>query len=399
MKSRGVIVCLGLVSIGALFAADGTAAPRSRESRERAERKSAAGDVVARDNHENGQKNDRNATVSDPRDLPPITLTDNKGAAPLLTDPQPVAPPPPPLPTMAPAQVAAQSSPALALAALDRRIADLDAEEEASKRELGEIGTKIAEAHQRALGRGRAFYRVTRAGMLPVGGGFGELVSHALRVERSRRALGAELASERKLRERGADLSRSLERIARDRVALGSQRTAMDAARLAVEDESRRSAAFDRAFASSSGPGEYVAVYGGSGAAPGGVAGGFASQRGRVLFPLAGRSEVRPAKREGTEGPGLEIRASQGAPVRAIYGGRIAFADRYAAYGRLVIVDHGDHYYSVSGNLATIDVKVGDEVSAGERLGTVGDEGKGPMLYFEVRHGTQTLPPAPWLGL
>jgi len=175
----------------------------------------------------------------------------------------------------APAAVAApgggqagQPSTALALAALDRRIADLDAEEEVSKRELTELGGKIAEAHARSLARGRAFYRLTRAGMLPVGGGFGELVSHALRVERARRSLGAELVSEKKLRERGVLLSHALERIARDRVALASQRTAMDAARLAVEDEQRRQAAFDRAFATSSGSTEYVAVYGGNGAAP-----------------------------------------------------------------------------------------------------------------------------------
>ena len=44
-------------------------------------------------------------------------------------------------------------------------------------------------------------------------------------------------------------------------------------------------------------------------------------------------------------------------------------------------------------------VKVGDEVSAGERIGSVGDEGRGPMLYFEVRHATLTLPPQPWLGI
>lgn len=291
------------------------------------------------------------------------------------------------------------TSPALALAALDRRIADLDAEEEASKRELSELGAKLAEAHARSLARGRAFYRLTRAGMLPVGGGFSELVSHALRVERARRSLFSELAAEKRLRERGGGLSRSLERIARDRVALASQRTAMDAARLAVEDEARRQQAFDRAFSTSSGSTEYVAIYGGNGAAPGGMMGGFASSKGRLLFPLAGRSEVRPARREGTDGPGLEIKTSMGAPVRAVYGGRIAFADRYGPYGRLVIVDHGDHYYSVSGNLASIDVKVGDEVSAGERLGAVGDEGRGPMLYFEIRHATQTLPPAPWLGI
>ncbi|MBX3230391.1 MAG: peptidoglycan DD-metalloendopeptidase family protein [Labilithrix sp.] len=304
----------------------------------------------------------------------------------------PVNPPP-----AAPA--ASTQSTALALAALDRRIADLDAEEEVSKRELSELGTRIAEAHARTLLRGRAFYRLTRAGMLPVGGGFDALVTHALRVERARRSLATELTGEKKLRERGVSLSRGLERIARDRVALSSQRTAMDAARLAIEDENRRQMAFDRAFSTSSGSSEYVAVYGANGAAPPTAIGGFASSKGRLLFPLAGRSEVRPAKREGTDGPGLEIKATMNAPVRAVFGGRIAFADRYGPYGRLVIVDHGEHYYTVSGNLAAIEVKVGDEVSAGERLGTVGDEGRGPMLYFEIRHATQTMPPAVWLGL
>jgi murein DD-endopeptidase MepM/ murein hydrolase activator NlpD len=294
---------------------------------------------------------------------------------------------------------AAGTSPALALAALDRRIADLEAEEQQSKRELSELGGKIAEAHARSLNRGRAFYRLTRAGMLPVGGGFNELVSHAMRVERSRRALAADLAAEKALRAHGGELSRALERVARDRVALGSQRSAMDAARTAVEDESRRQSAFDRAFSASTGPSEYVAVYGGNGAAPDHGGSGFAASRGRLLFPLAGRSEVRPARREGTDGPGLEIRATLGAPVRAVFGGRVAFADRYGPYGRLVILDHGDHYYSVSGNLAAMDVKVGDEVSAGERIGAVGDEGRGAMLYFEIRHGTETIPPSPWLGI
>ncbi len=289
---------------------------------------------------------------------------------------------------------------ALALAALDRKIADLDAEEQTDKRELGSIGGRIGELHARVLSRGKAFYRMTRAGMLPLGGGFDALVSHAIRVERARRTLSLDLTSERQLREHAVDLSRALERVARDRVALATQRTAMDAARLAMDDEQRRQQAFDKAFETSSGNGEYVAVYGGSGAAAdNGTAGGFHSSRGRLLFPVAGRADARPARREGADGPGLEIRAALGSVVRAVFAGRVAFADRYGPYGRIIIVDHGEHYYSVSGNLAGVDVKVGDELSAGERLGTVGDDGQGPMLYFEIRHGTETIPPGPWLGL
>ena len=58
-----------------------------------------------------------------------------------------------------------------------------------------------------------------------------------------------------------------------------------------------------------------------------------------------------------------------------------------------------EHYYTVSGNLGTIDVKTGQEVAPGERIGSVGDDGSGAALYFEVRRGTQAVAPGPWLGL
>jgi septal ring factor EnvC (AmiA/AmiB activator) len=293
------------------------------------------------------------------------------------------------------------AEPALALAALDRRIADLDAEEQSDKVELTRLGGQVAANHKRVLARGAAFYRMTRAGLLPVGGGFGALVTHAMHVERARRVLIGDVEQETKLRTRSAGLARELDRVARDRVALASQRTAMDAARLAMADEQRRQAAFDKAFESSTGAnGEYVAVYGGSGfAPPDSTSGGFAAARGRLLFPVVGRAEVRPAHREGTDGPGLELHAPVGTVVRSVFAGRVAFADRYGPYGRIVILDHGDHYYTVSGDLDEVDVKIGQDVASGERIGTVGDDGQGAMLYFEVRHGSQTVAPGVWLGL
>ncbi len=300
----------------------------------------------------------------------------------------------------APSPASLPTDPALALAALDRRIADLDAEEQSDKLEIARLGGEVGRYRAQVTARARSFYKLTRAGLLPVGGGFGSLVTHAMHVERSRRQLIAELEEETHARARAGDLARDLERVARDRVALASQRTSMDAARLAMADEQRRQAAFDHAFDSSSGgSGEYVAVYGGNGAAPESPTGVFAAARGKLLFPIAGRAEYKPAHREGTDGPGLEIHATVGSPVRAVFAGRVAFADRYGPYGRIVILDHGDHYYTVSGDLDEVDVKIGQDVGAGERIGTVGDDGQGAMLYFEVRHGSQTIAPGAWLGL
>jgi murein DD-endopeptidase MepM/ murein hydrolase activator NlpD len=293
------------------------------------------------------------------------------------------------------------SDPVLALAAMDRRIADMDVAEQSDKSELSHLGTDLSALHQRVIVRGRAFYRLSRAGLLPVGGGLRALVTHAMHVERARRLLASDIDAEVRLRGRGAELARDIERVARDRSSLTTERATMDAARSARQDEDRRQNAFDRAFEAPAGSaGGYVAVYGGGGAlAPDTPAGGFATARGRLLIPVSGRAEISSIHREGTEGPGLEIRAPAGTVARAVFAGHVAFADRYGPYGRIVILDHGDHYYTVSGNLNEIDVKIGQNVAAGERIGTVGDDGRGSMLYFEVRHGSRTVPPEGWLGL
>ena len=92
------------------------------------------------------------------------------------------------------------ADPSLALAALDRKIADLDAEDLNDERDLEVLGGRIAAAHARVVARGRALYRATRAGMLPIGGGFDALVEHAMKVERMRHGVAADLAAEKELR-------------------------------------------------------------------------------------------------------------------------------------------------------------------------------------------------------
>ena len=72
-------------------------------------------------------------------------------------------------------------------------------------------------------------------------------------------------------------------------------------------------------------------------------------------------------------------------PVRAVFPGRVAFADQYDPFGQIVILDHGDHFYTLMGDLGSIDVKVGRRSFRGSQIGTVGQGPKGPLLYFEVR--------------
>jgi septal ring factor EnvC (AmiA/AmiB activator) len=96
---------------------------------------------------------------------------------------------------------------------------------------------------------------------------------------------------------------------------------------------------------------------------------------------------------------GVEYDAPQGEPVRAVADGDVRFAGWFRGFGRLVILDHGDEYFTVSGHLSQMSVEVGDRVAGGEVIGAVGETGSlsGPQLYFEIRRGGEPLDPREWL--
>jgi septal ring factor EnvC (AmiA/AmiB activator) len=63
-----------------------------------------------------------------------------------------------------------------------------------------------------------------------------------------------------------------------------------------------------------------------------------------------------------------------------------------------MIIDHGDHYYTLSAPLEELLRDKGDVVLGGEVIGTYGDMAtlSGPGLYFEVRHYGEPLDPVSW---
>lgn len=96
---------------------------------------------------------------------------------------------------------------------------------------------------------------------------------------------------------------------------------------------------------------------------------------------------------------GIDIDAPFGDAVRAVEKGRVVFADRFTGYGRMVIIDHGERYYTIYAHLSEIISKTGDEVRRGEVLGRVGDSDSlsGAKLYFELRKDGRSIDPLPWL--
>jgi murein hydrolase activator len=132
----------------------------------------------------------------------------------------------------------------------------------------------------------------------------------------------------------------------------------------------------------------------------------FSALKGKLPFPAPGHIEVgfgrvvNPRFNTVTFQKGVDIRARQGAPVRAVAPGRVAYVGWLRGYGNLLILDHGSGYHTVVAHLARFMAEPGARVGAGAELGVVGDTGslKGPYLYFEVRKNGIAVDPAAWLG-
>jgi len=133
----------------------------------------------------------------------------------------------------------------------------------------------------------------------------------------------------------------------------------------------------------------------------------FRSLRGKLPFPVAGgRIEahfgraVDPRFGTVTLQRGIDVRCPDGTPVHAVAAGTVAHAGWFRGYGNLLIIDHGNGYFSLMAHLATLARAKDDVVRAGEVVGTVGDTGslKGAYLYFELRSGQTALDPERWLA-
>jgi septal ring factor EnvC (AmiA/AmiB activator) len=126
----------------------------------------------------------------------------------------------------------------------------------------------------------------------------------------------------------------------------------------------------------------------------------FARMRGKLAWPTTGRVIARygQTRAGGLKWDGVLLSTTRGAPVRAVYHGRVIYADWLAGLGLLVILDHGDGYLSLYGHNEQIYRKVGERVTAGDPVAAAGDTGgrSSPELYFEIRRAGRPVSPIPW---
>ena len=99
-----------------------------------------------------------------------------------------------------------------------------------------------------------------------------------------------------------------------------------------------------------------------------------------------------------TQRNGIEIGTAQGAPVRAVHGGSVAYVAPFTGFGVLVILDHGDDALTVYGHLAGTALQPGATVLRGQVIGVAGVNPAGTgAAYFEVRIDGRPVNPVQWL--
>jgi len=117
-----------------------------------------------------------------------------------------------------------------------------------------------------------------------------------------------------------------------------------------------------------------------------------------MAMPASGRlvSRFGSANELGVTLQGVRWRTAAGAEIAAPADGRVAFTGLFRTYGRIVIIEHGEHLLSLLAGLESAGVTAGEAVRAGQPVGRMGPAE--PTLYFEVRSGGEPVDPLPLLA-
>jgi murein DD-endopeptidase MepM/ murein hydrolase activator NlpD len=128
-----------------------------------------------------------------------------------------------------------------------------------------------------------------------------------------------------------------------------------------------------------------------------------ASRASRVVYPTRGHITARFGDRgrrwDNGWHTGVDFRVPVGTPVASIQQGQVVYANWAGAYGRKIVIRHINGVTSVYAHLSTINVRVGQTVQAGERIGRSGRSGNttGPHLHLEVHKFDQPVNPLKYL--
>ena len=95
---------------------------------------------------------------------------------------------------------------------------------------------------------------------------------------------------------------------------------------------------------------------------------------------------------------GIEISTESGATARAVFSGEVTQVQQLTPLKKAIVVRHGD-FFTTYQNLSSVNVSVGDKVSAKETLGKVKTDGDGrTILKFLISQNNTFFNPTGWLS-
>ncbi|MDP9077880.1 MAG: M23 family metallopeptidase [Bacteroidota bacterium] len=99
--------------------------------------------------------------------------------------------------------------------------------------------------------------------------------------------------------------------------------------------------------------------------------------------------------------PGIDFKGTRGDEAKCTATGKVVFAGWYGGYGNCVRIAHANSFETLYGHLSKISVRVGQEVTVGQKIGEVGSTGHstGTHLHYEVRKNGKAINPIKFLTL
>jgi septal ring factor EnvC (AmiA/AmiB activator) len=132
---------------------------------------------------------------------------------------------------------------------------------------------------------------------------------------------------------------------------------------------------------------------------------GFGSFKGHLPWPIYGKMLLQygaykdPVYNVPVFNNGIQIEADLNDVPKSVAGGRVIFASALESYGMLVIIDHGNGYNTLYGNLSEVLLQKGDLLIKGTDLGKITRSKllNKPALYFEIRYNGKPVNTMEWL--
>lgn len=121
--------------------------------------------------------------------------------------------------------------------------------------------------------------------------------------------------------------------------------------------------------------------------------------KGQLPWPTKGSIAQKYSVKGANPVRGVGFATTDGADVRSVHSGKVMFRDTMRGLGLVVVVQHGQDYFSVYAFLSDSSVSLGQTLNRGQVIGRCGyyPAIKGNGLYFELRHHQNALNPEVWL--